>query len=157
MWTSSFEVQLRPGCLAQSFVQTVGQPQFVGGRSRVRGKASGPHFRPARIGSLQRTRWYGQPDGPPWTTDGAVPKSWLANRLQYDARQVHCEVPMRSLATTLCVLALSACARKIEGPTPTVSGARSERDQSTAPAYLCNTQGDPTDGWLTEVLGDNFA
>ena len=62
----------------------------------------------------------------------------------------------RSIAALGCLAAL-ACARKIEGPTPTVSAAQNERDLSTAPAWLCNAQGDPANGWLIDVLGDNFA
>ena len=38
-----------------------------------------------------------------------------------------------------------------------MSGARNEHDQSTGPAYLCNAQGDPADGWLIDALGDKFA
>ena len=47
----------------------------------------------------------------------------------------------RILLPTL-LLALG-CSRKIEGPTPTVSGAENEHDHSTGPALLCNAQGDP--------------
>ena len=32
-----------------------------------------------------------------------------------------------------------------------------ERDQSTGPAYVCNAQGDPADGWLVDAIGDHFA
>ena len=55
------------------------------------------------------------------------------------------------------ILALVGCAKTISGPTPAVSGARNERDKSTGPAYLCNAQGDPADGWLVDALGNNFA
>ncbi len=55
------------------------------------------------------------------------------------------------------LLLVSACSYKIEGPTPVVTGARSERDQSTGPAYLCNAQGDAASGWLVDALGDKFA
>src|SRR5256885_13820810 len=58
----------------------------------------------------------------------------------------------------LALLLVCACARRISGgPTPSVTGARNERDLSTAPATLCNAQGDPADGWLVDVQGDNFA
>src|SRR5258708_19096935 len=53
-------------------------------------------------------------------------------------------------------LILAACSYKNEGHTPVVGGAQNERDNSAAPAYLCNAQGDPT-GWLVDVLGDKFA
>ena len=55
------------------------------------------------------------------------------------------------------LLFVSACSYKIEGPTPVVTGARNERDQSTGPAYLCNAQGDAASGWLVDALGDKFA
>ena len=62
------------------------------------------------------------------------------------------------MRTHLLALFLTfACSHKIEGPTPSVSGARNEHDQSTGPAYLCNAQGDPADGWLIDALGDKFA
>src|SRR5207248_2519006 len=58
----------------------------------------------------------------------------------------------------LALLLVCACARRISGgPTPSVTGARNERDLSTAPASVCNAQGDPADGWLMDVLGDDFA
>ena len=58
----------------------------------------------------------------------------------------------------LALLLVCACARRISGgPTPSVTGARNERDLSTAPASLCNAQGDPANGWLMDVLGDDFA
>jgi hypothetical protein len=60
----------------------------------------------------------------------------------------------RNLSLLLCLL---ACSRKIDGPTPAVTGARNERDQSTGPAIVCNAQGDPTDGWLVDALGSGFA
>ena len=55
------------------------------------------------------------------------------------------------------LLAVVSCAKTIEGPTPAVTAARSQRDQTTAPAYLCNAQGDSADGWLIDALGDAFA
>src|SRR5579859_7952942 len=55
------------------------------------------------------------------------------------------------------LLLLAACSYKIQGPTPVVTGAQNERDKSTGPAYVCNAQGDPTDGWLVDALGDKFA
>jgi hypothetical protein len=58
---------------------------------------------------------------------------------------------------TVLLLAVASCAKSIDGPTPTVTAARSQRDQTTAPAYLCNAQGDTTDGWLIDALGDAFA
>lgn len=64
---------------------------------------------------------------------------------------------MRTTALLASFIALAGCSRKIQGPAPAVSGARNERDQSTAPAYLCNAQGDAADGWLVDALGDNFA
>ena len=57
----------------------------------------------------------------------------------------------------LALCFLFGCSRSISGPTPAVSGARDERDLSTAPAILCNAQGDAADGWLIDALGDNFA
>ena len=59
----------------------------------------------------------------------------------------------RSLLLLLCL----ACAKGIQGPAPSVTGAVSEQDRSTGPAFLCNTQGDPAAGWLIDALGDNFA
>ena len=55
------------------------------------------------------------------------------------------------------LLFVTACSYKIEGPTPVVTGARNERDQSTGPAYLCNAQGDAASGWMVDALGDKFA
>ena len=63
--------------------------------------------------------------------------------------------PMR--IRTLSLLLAAGCAKSISGPTPTVSGAVNERDQSTGPAYVCNAQGDPVDGWLVDAIGDHFA
>ena len=55
------------------------------------------------------------------------------------------------------LLVVSSCSYKIQGPTPVVTGARNERDQSTGPAYLCNAQGDAASGWMVDALGDKFA
>jgi hypothetical protein len=57
----------------------------------------------------------------------------------------------------LLLTCLLGCSKKIEGPAPAVTSAQNEIDQSTAPALLCNAQGDPASGWLIDVLGDNFA
>src|ERR1700682_4806499 len=61
------------------------------------------------------------------------------------------------LRRILFLTCLLGCSKKIEGPTPAVAGAQNEFDQSTAPALLCNAQGDPASGWLVDVFGDNFA
>jgi hypothetical protein len=62
-----------------------------------------------------------------------------------------------ALRRILLLTCLLGCSKKIEGPTPAVTSAQNEIDQSTAPALLCNAQGDPASGWLIDVLGDNFA
>ncbi|MCA1828302.1 MAG: hypothetical protein LC689_15370 [Myxococcales bacterium] len=62
-------------------------------------------------------------------------------------------MPVRSLIFAICL----ACAKGISGPTPQVSNAIGEQDQSAAPAFLCNGQGDPAAGWLVDAIGDNFA
>ena len=62
---------------------------------------------------------------------------------------------MRRLVV-LCLLL--SCARRISGPAPAVSGARSEQDGSASPSALCNAQSSrQADGWLVDVLGRNFA
>ena len=45
----------------------------------------------------------------------------------------------------------------MEGPTPTVTGTENEVDRGHNPATICSAQGDPTNGWLVDVLGADFS
>ncbi len=66
---------------------------------------------------------------------------------------------MRRISSmSLFVLGLVlACSRKMEGPTPSISTTLNEVDQTRSPAVVCNAQGDPTAGWLVDIMGDNFS
>jgi hypothetical protein len=50
-----------------------------------------------------------------------------------------------------------ACSRKMEGPSPSISNTINEVDASRSPAVVCNAQGNPTAGWLVDIMGDNFS
>jgi len=64
----------------------------------------------------------------------------------------------RVLTVLLFVIGLAfACSRKMEGPSPSISNTINEIDASRSPAVVCNAQGDPSAGWLVDIMGDNFS
>jgi hypothetical protein len=62
---------------------------------------------------------------------------------------------LRPLAAA-ALLALAACSRSTEGPTPEVAGVVNPRISNATPARLCNAQGGER-GWRLEVAGARFA
>ncbi|WP_224248782.1 hypothetical protein [Hyalangium gracile] len=53
------------------------------------------------------------------------------------------------------LLVLAGCSRTTEGPTPSITGTINPRQRNTAPARMCNAQGDER-GWRLELLGERF-
>ncbi|WP_224367767.1 hypothetical protein [Hyalangium versicolor] len=53
------------------------------------------------------------------------------------------------------LLAVAACSRTTEGPTPALTGIINPRQRSVAPARVCNAQGGER-GWRLELLGERF-
>jgi hypothetical protein len=60
------------------------------------------------------------------------------------------------LPVATALLALVACSRTVEGPTPRIQGAINPLTRNVTPPRICNAQGGEH-GWRFEVAGDGFA
>lgn len=60
------------------------------------------------------------------------------------------------LPVAAALLALVACSRTTEGPTPRIQGAINPLTRNVTPPRICNAQG-AEHGWRLEIAGDGFA